>query len=395
MRDESFVPFHVAAIGDEEIEAVAQVLKSCWLTTGPKAQQLESKFADYVGAKHAVAVQSGTAALQLAVDAIGLQPGDEVLVPTYTFTATAAVVAHVNAVPVLCDSIAGEFNVDPAALAARITSRTRAIIPVHIAGSPCDLAAIQSIADQHGLKVVEDAAHALPAYYRGRKIGGISELTAFSFYATKTMTTGEGGMLTTNNPAHAARAAGMRLHGISGDAWKRYAREGSWFYEVVDAGYKLNLCDILAAIGLVQLRKCDSLRQLRQNVAERYRCSFAEIPELELPPVGDDPASHAWHLFILRIRPKHLTIGRNDFIEELKKLGIGTSVHFIPLHLHPFYQNCYGYRSGDFPNAEDAFSRAISLPLFPDMSEAAQERVTNAVQTVVDKNRKRLYAVAA
>jgi perosamine synthetase len=242
--------------------------------------------------------------------------------------------------------------------------------------------------------VIEDAAHALPAGYRGRRIGTISEMTAFSFYATKTITTGEGGMLTTDNDDFARRIALMRLHGISGDAWKRYSKEGSWYYEVEQAGYKLNLCDLLGALGSAQLAQCDQFYARRQEIAEYYRQAFAAIDELENPSGGEEGGEHSWHLFILRLRPDALTLNRNQFIEELKKSGVGASVHFIPLHLHPLYRHKYGYRRGDFPEAEDAYSRCLSLPIFPDLSLAELERVANAVTQIVEKNRKPMLAVA-
>lgn len=385
MSTKPYVPFHRACIGPEEIAEVAAVLKSSWLTTGPRVIDFEQKFASYVGCKHAVAVSSCTAALQLALDAIGLRPGDEVIVPTYTFTATAEVVTYFGAKPVLCDSIPSGFNVDISQLEKRITPRTRAIIPVHIAGHPCNLKQIQELANRYKLHVIEDAAHALPATYRGRRIGSISELTAFSFYATKTITTGEGGMLTTENDDYAARARMMRLHGIGGDAWKRYSKAGSWYYEVVAAGYKANLTDIQAAIGAVQLAKCDDLWKRRTHIAQHYMHAFSSFEELEMPPLAADSVE-SWHLFILRLKPERLDIGRNEFVEELKNRGIGTSVHFIPLHLHPFYAIRYGYRRGDFPNAEDAYSRCLSLPIFPGMSEAEIEMVIDAVCSTVTQH---------
>lgn len=390
-----FVPFHRPSIGKEELEAVQQVLASRWLTTGPRAQEFEREFASYIGCKYALAVNSATAALQLALDAIGLRRGDEVLVPSYTFTATAEVVTYFGARPVLCDSVQGGFNLDVADAARRITEKTRALIPVHIAGEPCDMEAIHTLAQAHHLHVIEDAAHALPASYRGRRIGAISELTAFSFYATKTITTGEGGMLTTDREDYAQRAAMMRLHGISGDAWKRYAKNGSWYYEVQDAGYKLNLCDILAAIGQAQLKKADEFCRLRRAIAERYMQKFTALPELECPPIGESAGDHAWHLFILRIRPQLLQIDRATFIEQLRKAGIGASVHFIPLHLHPYYARSYGYGAHDLPNAADAYSRCISLPIFPDMSEQEIQRVVKGVLQVTANNRQKIWAVAS
>lgn len=387
MSETSFIPFHRPEIGPEESAAVLQVLESKWLTTGPATIAFEKEFADYVGCKYALAVNSGTAALQLALDAIGLRAGDEVLVPSYTFTASAEVVTYFGAKPVLCDSQRGGFNIDPVDAARRITEKTRALMPVHVAGQPCAMDELQRLAIRHNLRVVEDAAHALPASCAGKRIGTVSELTAFSFYATKTITTGEGGMLTTDIEDYAKRASLMRLHGISGDAWKRYSRAGTWLYEVCDAGYKLNLCDILAALGRAQLRKCDDFWRSRCLVAAYYNQRFADMGELEMPPQTDAGSEHAWHLYILRLRPELLSIDRSEFIAQLKELGIGTSVHFIPLHCHPHWKQTYGYVSQDFPNAEDAYSRCISLPIYPGLTEDEMERVVAAVQETVQKNR--------
>jgi dTDP-4-amino-4,6-dideoxygalactose transaminase len=387
MTNNSFVPFHRPSIGQDEMEAVQRVLQSKWLTTGQVTLEFEREFAAYLGVKYALAVNSGTAALQLALDAIGLRSGDEVLVPTYTFTATAEVVTYCGARPVLCDSLPGEFNLDPADVKRKITDKTRAIIPVHIAGQACAMDELQSVADEHRLHVVEDAAHALPTTYRGRKIGGVSELTAFSFYATKTLTTAEGGMLTTNDEEYVKRVSLMRLHGIKGDAWKRYTAAGSWYYEIEEAGYKMNLCDLLSSLGRVQLKRCDQFWKERCRIQALYDDAFKEFEELQLPPARPGDV-HAWHLYILRIRPDLLQIDRNQFIEELKKLGIGVSVHFIPLHIHPYYARTYGYRPEQFPHANDAYSRCISLPIYPDMNEAETERVMEAVKTVVQRNLK-------
>ncbi len=388
MSNDSFIPFHRPCIGREEIKAVQSVLQSRWLTTGPVTLEFEREFAAYLGVKYALAVNSATAALQLALDAIGLKPRDEVLVPTYTFTATGEVVTYFGARPVLCDSIQSEFNIDPADVRRKITGKTRALIPVHIGGQACAMDELQSIADEYGLHIIEDAAHALPTTYRGRRVGAISELTAFSFYATKTLTTGEGGMLTTNDEDHAQRISQMRLHGIAGDAWKRYSANGSWYYEVQDAGYKMNLSDILSALGRVQLRKCDQFWKDRCRIRSLYDDAFGRLEELELPS-GSEGDTDAWHLYILRIHPELLEINRNQFIEELKKQGIGTSVHFIPLHTHPYYTRTYGYRVDQFPNANDAYSRSISLPIYPDLSEAQIDRVVQTVVRVVAKNRKK------
>lgn len=393
MTDNSYIPFHRPSIGKEEMDAVQQVMASGWLTTGPVTIELEKQFAAYVGCKHALAVNSCTAALQLALDAIGLKPGDEVLVPSYTFTATAEVVTYFGARPVLCDSVPGGFNIDPVDAERRITNKTRAIIPVHIAGEACDLDPIHAMARRHGLRVIEDAAHTLPASYHGRRIGTTSELTAFSFYATKTITTGEGGMLTTDDDQYAQRAKTMRLHGIGGDAWKRYSKAGSWYYEVQDAGYKMNLPDLLAAVGVAQLKKADLFWKQRSEIAAYYQKQFGQCDELELPPSGSEGNQHSWHLFILRLRPELLAIDRNQFIEELKTAGVGTSVHFIPLHRHPYYVRTYGSMPEDFPRAENAFSRCFSLPIFPDMTEEQMSRVVRSVQQICQKNQKRTMTV--
>ena len=273
------------------------------------------------------------------------------------------------------------LNIDISAVEKKITPRTRALIPVHMAGQPCDLDELQTFALEHELRVIEDAAHALPSEYRGKRIGRCSELTAFSFYATKTLTTGEGGMITTDSDDYAARMRIMRLHGIAGDAWKRYGKNGSWYYEVMEAGYKYNPTDLQAVLGLVQLAKCDDLNHARHSVAKRYTSAFKDISMLEPPSVKSDRAT-SWHLYILRLRLEQLRIDRNSFINELKQRGIGSSVHFIPLHLHPYYQRAYGYRRGDFPVAEAQFERCLSLPIYPTMSDADVEYVIDTVTKI-------------
>lgn len=389
---DKFIPFHKPSIGPEEFTAVAKVLESGWLTTGPVAQQFERNFETYIGCKHALAVNSCTAALELALDAIGLKPDDEVLVPAYTFTASGAVVAHMGGRPVLCDSLPGGFNMDPADIESRITPKTQAIMPVHIAGEPCNLSAIRQIASRHQLHLIEDAAHSLPSAHNGERIGANSEAAAFSFYATKTITTGEGGMFVTNNDAYAERAKLMRLHGISGDAWKRYSKEGTWRYDVVEAGFKMNMPDLLAALGVAQLSKADWFCQRRREIALQYLSLLSTVEELEMPEPSD---GHSWHLFILRIRPALLDRSRQEFVEDLKQAGVGTSVHFIPLHLHSFYRQKYGYKTGDFPNAEDAYQRAISLPIWPDMSNADVQHVADAIKKIVQEHRSARVSVSA
>jgi len=385
---DKFIPFHKPSIGPEELAAISKVLESGWLTTCPVAQQFERDFESYIGCRHALAVNSCTAALELGLDAIELKPNDEVLVPTYTFTASAAVVARAGGRPVLCDSTRGGFNLDPADLESRIGSRSRAIMAVHIGGEPCDLITIRKIAARHGLHLIEDAAHALPASHHGERIGSNSQIGAFSFYATKTITTGEGGMLVTNNEAVARRAKLMRLHGISGDAWNRYAKEGAWHYDVMDAGFKMNMPDLLAAVGLAQLRKADWFYRRRREIASMYLELLSGIDELEMPSFSE---GHSWHLFIVRLRPALLEKSRQEFIEHLKQAGIGTSVHFIPLHLHSFYRRRYSYRAGDFPSAEDAYERAISLPIYPGMSNADVEFVASTTARIAHASRVRVY----
>ena len=375
------VPFHVAAVGEEEVQAAADVIRSGWLTMGPRTFEFERRFAEYVGVPHAIAVSSCTAALHLALEAVGIAPGDEVLIPTTTFTATAEVVCYLGAKPVLVEVDPCTMNLDPDDAARRITPRTRAIIPVHLAGLPCDMQQIHQLAAESGLRVIEDAAHALPSSYRGTPIGGLSELTAFSFYATKTLTTGEGGMIATNQERLAERMRIMRLHGIERDAWKRYSNEGSWFYRVLEPGFKYNMTDLQAAIGLVQLRKCNALSSARKAIAERYTAAFCRVPGLQAPPRLSDRKT-SWHLYILRLRRDLLRIGRDQFVEELKRRGISTSVHFIPLHLHPFYRDRFGYRPGDFPKAEAEYNRALSLPIYPTMTDVEVQCVISAVSEV-------------
>jgi dTDP-4-amino-4,6-dideoxygalactose transaminase len=379
------IPFHRAFVGEEEVQAVSEVIRSGWLTMGPKTIEFEAQFARFVGVEHAVAVSSCTAGMHLALEAAGIGAGDEVLVPTTTFTATAEAVTYLGAKPVLVDVDARTLTMDPADAVRRITSRTRAIIPVHFAGHPCEMTPIREIAEKHGMRVIEDAAHSLPARYQGANIGTLSEFTAFSFYATKTLTTGEGGMITTNNAAYADRMQIMRLHGIGRDAWKRYSAAGSWYYEVLEAGFKYNMTDIQAALGLVQLAKCIPMREQRCQIAARYTSAFQTIEALALPTILAD-CEPSWHLYVLRLNNDRLTIGRDDFIAELGKRGVGTSVHFIPLHLHPYYQNAFGYRRGDFPVAEHEYERCLSLPIYPGMTSEEVNYVIGAVSAIIEGN---------
>lgn len=365
------IPFHQAHITDQEIQAVSDTLRSGWLTMGPKTVEFEKQFARYLDVPHAVSVNSATAALHLALKAIGLKAGDEVIVPTNTFVATAEVVTYFDAKPVLCDIESVTYNIDPKKIEALITKKTKAIIPVHFAGIPCDMTAIGAIAKQYKLYVIEDAAHALPAVYQEKKIGTISDMTCFSFYATKTLSTGEGGMVCTANEEFARSVRINRLHGISRDAWDRYSEHGSWFYEVVDNGCKYNMTDIQAALGLVQLEKLEWMWQRRQAIAKCYQAAFdrAGIQTLSVPKDRES----AWHLFVI------LVPNRDEVIEQLKSDGIGVSVHFIPVHRQPYYQKRYGYKILDYPIAERYFKKTLSLPIYPGMTEAQIQYVIDRV----------------
>ena len=357
---------------------MSDVIRSGWLTMGPKTFEFEKEFAKYVGACHAIAVSTGTAALHLSLEAAGVRAGDEVLLPTTTFTATAEAVTYLGARPVLVDIDSVTMNIDTEDAARRITQKTKAIIPVHIGGQPCDMNEIDALAKIHHLRVIEDAAHALPSEYQGKRVGQISEFTCFSFYATKTLTTGEGGMITTDNPEAAERMRLMRLHGIERDAWKRYRGDGSWFYEVLEAGFKYNLTDIQSAIGLVHLAKCDAMRQAREAIARRYSDAFSRCEDLVIQTVRED-RSTSWHLYILRLRLDRLNKDRDNFIEALHRRGVACSVHFIPLHLQPYYQRAWGYQPGDFPNAEREYLSCLSLPIYPGMTETEINHVISTV----------------
>jgi dTDP-4-amino-4,6-dideoxygalactose transaminase len=379
---QGFLPFAMPDIGEAEAESVAETLRSGWLTTGPKVRRFEENFAEYVGCHHAVAVNSATAALHLALSAVGLKEGDEVLVPTMTFAATAEVVLYFKARPVLVDCRPETLNLDPDQLEKAITAKTKAIMPVHIAGQACDMDRILEIASDYDLRVIEDAAHALPTRYRGKMIGTIGDITCFSFYATKTITTGEGGMATTEKPEWAERMRMMGLHGISKDAWKRYTAEGSWYYEILSPGFKYNLTDIAAAIGIEQLKKCTHFWEIRQRYATLYNEGLQDIPAIITPYVAPE-MQHAWHLYVIQLDLERLRIGRNEFITLLKQEGIGTSVHFIPLHLHPYYRDTFGYGPADFPHASFVFERIVSLPIYPKMTEADVQRVIDTVRRLV------------
>jgi dTDP-4-amino-4,6-dideoxygalactose transaminase len=385
MAAEPFLPFALPDISEDEIASVVETLRSGWITTGPKAKEFERRFAEATSSSHAVMVNSCTAALHLALEAIGVRAGDEVIVPTMTFAATAEVVRYFGATPVLVDVGAADHNVTPAAIEAAITPRTRAVIPVHFAGQPCDMDGIVEVARSRGIPVVADAAHSFPASYRGRNVGALADISCFSFYATKTITTGEGGAAVTERAEWADRMRIMSLHGISRDAWKRYTAEGSWYYEVVAPGYKYNLTDMAAAVGLGQLARAESMRERRRAIADAYDSAFADLQALELPTRSAD-RTHAHHLYVLKLRRGLLSVDRDQLIRELKSLGIGTSVHFIPLHVHPYYRETFGYQPERLPVALDLYQRSVSLPIYSRMTDAEVARVVQSVRDVVLKN---------
>ncbi len=420
----TFLPFALPDIDETEVAFVREALLSGWVTTGPQVRRFESEFAAAVGGSHAVAVNSCTAAMHLALEAIGLRGDDEVITTPYTFAATAEVIRYFGARPVLVDIQRDDFNIDPTLIEAAITPRTRAILPVHIAGLPADMDAVEAIAARHGLAVIEDAAHAFPTSYRGRKIGqdpgfaggfaggsaGVAaeggtaptRIVCFSFYATKTLTTGEGGMIVTNDPAVAERCRIMSLHGISKDAWKRYTSEGSWYYEIIAPGYKYNMTDVAAAMGLAQLSKAQRMRERRCAIARAYTEAFRGVSALQAPVdpqerrqaacgdcgcAAEEPAcAHAWHLYMLRLNLAALRIDRAEFVAALKRREIGASVHFIPLHLHPYYREMYGYHAQDYPVAYAEYLREISLPIYSKMSDGDVQDVIAAVLDVVHRH---------
>jgi len=380
-----FLPFAAPLVGDDEVAGVVECLRSGWLTSGLKVKEFEKEFAAFVGSRHALAVNSCTAALHLALEAVGVRQGDEVITSPMTFTATAAVMEHLGARPILVDVDPSSLNIDPAQIESRITPRTRAIVPVHFAGQACEMDAILEIARRHGLPVVEDAAHAIPTRYHGRLIGTLGDITCFSFYATKNLTTGEGGMITTERDEYAERMRLMTLHGMSRDAWKRYTQDGSWRYEILAPGYKYNLTDVAAAIGIPQLRRCTDFLERRAAIARAYTRAFEDLDAIQTPWVRDE-AEHGWHLYVIQINPEALRIDRDVFVKKLLERKIGVSVHFIPLHIHPYYRDRYGFKPEDYPNAFGAFQRIISLPIYAKMTDADVEDVIEAVRQIADEN---------
>lgn len=383
---EPFLPYSLPDIGDDETDAVVETLRSGWLAPGPRVLAFERAFAERIGARHAIAVTSCTAGMHLALLACGVGPGDEVIVPAITFPATANVVVHAGATPVLADVDPVDLTLDPAAVRAKLTPRTKAILPVHYAGQACRMEELQAIARDRGLRVIEDAAHAFGTTYRGEPVGRTPDAAVFSFYATKNLTTGAGGMVTTDDDRVAEEVRRRRMHGLSADAWGRYSESGTPFYQVVAPGFNYTMSDMEAAIGLVQLRRADALLARRRAIAERYAALLGDVPEIALP--REHEPGHSWHLYVIRLRRGALNIDRDAFLRAMRDEGVGTSVHFIPLHYHPYYRETFGWKRGDYPRAEAAFEEIVSLPLYTRMSDADVERVAQAVRRIVERHRR-------
>ncbi|MEY4828293.1 MAG: hypothetical protein RLZZ562_89 [Planctomycetota bacterium] len=380
------VPFSPPNISEEEIAEVVDTLRTDWITTGPKTKKFEEEFARRVDAPAGIAMNSCTAGLHVALATLGIGRGDKVLTTPMTFAASVNVIEHVGATPVLCDVEPDTLNISPKEIERKLTPDVEAIVVVHYAGHPVDLDPIQRLAAAHDVRIVEDAAHALPATYKGKTIGSHGHLTAFSFYATKNITTCEGGMLT--GDAHLLeRARVLHLHGMSKDAARRYEKGGSWRYEILAPGFKYNMTDVASAIGRVQLRRMEAFQRRREEIVARYDAAFSQMPELQPPTVRDDVES-AHHLYVLRLVQERLNISRDDFIRALADLGVTASVHFIPIHVHPYYRDTYGYRPDDFPVAWNAFQRMLSLPLYSRMADEDVDHVIGAVEHLVRSHRR-------
>ncbi len=387
-KREEFIPYNQPDITDAEINAVEETVKSRWIAKGPRTLKFEEEFAKHVGAKHAVAMNSCTAALHVALLSKGIGPGDEVITTPMTFASTASTIIHVGAKPIFADIDYRTGCIDPDEIEKKISPKTKAVVPVHYSGQVCDLDRIYEIADKHNLFVSEDAAHALESRYKGRLIGNKLKGTAsYSFYATKNLTTGEGGMLVTDDDDIDAKARIWAGQGMSHNAWNRYAKGGTWKYDICEPGFKYNMFDIQAALGLVQLSRIDEMQKNRLRIAEKYQREFAKIDAVE-PPYVPDYTTHSWHLYILRIKPELLTIDRDRFITELNDRNVGTSVHFIPVTSMSAYTSRYGYKKGDFPNTEKHFERIISLPLYPSLTDEESDYIVDAVRDIVEKYHK-------
>lgn len=382
-----FLPYCLPDITDKEINEVIDTLKSGWLAKGPRTIEFEKKFAEYVGAKYAVGMNSATAALHISLLSAGIGHGDEVITTPMTFAASANTIIHTGATPVFVDIDPITGCIDPDEIEKKITSKTKAIVPVHYAGQACDLDRIYQIANKYDLFVSEDAAHAIYTRHKGNMIGYKPKgAVSFSFYATKNLATGEGGMLVTDNEEIANRARMLVTHGMSRNAWNRYAKGGSWMYDIEEPGYKYNMFDLQAALGLVQLERLDEMQKRREEIAVVYNNEFKYIEGIEIPRVSEYTTTHSWHLYIIKVNNKKLKIDRNQFITELNERNIGTSVHFIPVHLMSAYKDRFGYEEGDFPNAENWFADIISLPLYSTMSNDDVEHVIEGVKDIINKN---------
>lgn len=385
IKRDTFIPYNLPDLTEKEVSEVAETLKSGWIAKGPRTVEFEKQFARYVGAKHAVAMNSCTAALHVALLSAGIGPGDEVITTPMTFASTASTVIHTGATPVFADIDYSTGCIDPDEIEKKITKKTKAVVPVHYSGQVCDLDRIYELADKHGLFVSEDAAHALWSRYKGRLIGNrLHGTAAYSFYATKNLTTGEGGMLATDSDDIDAKARIWAGQGMSHNAWNRYAKGGKWRYDICEPGFKYNMFDIQAALGLVQLSRMEDMQARRLKIAEKYQREFGKIDAVD-PPFVPDYATHSWHLYVLRIRPELLTIDRDRFITELNERNVGTSVHFIPVTEMSAYTKRFGFRRGDFPNTEKHFDRIVSLPLYPTLTDEQSDYVVAAVRDIVEK----------
>ncbi len=370
MRDKLIIPFHKPHISQKELDGVSETIQSGWLTMGPKTLEFENNFKNYIGSQFAISVNSATAGLHLALNAVGVSRGDEVIIPANTFIATAEAVTYSGAIPILCDIEEKIHNINVELIEKLITPQTKAIIPVHFGGHSCKMDEINMIANKYNLKIIEDAAHALPSFYKNKLVGTFSDAVCFSFYATKTLSTGEGGMVTTNNNKIAEKVKLQRLHGIKGDAWKRNENKNDWYYEVVDLGYKYNTTDIQSALGLVQLEKLEWMRDERKNIANIYKDAFSgKIDFIDESPENES----SWHLFVIK------TGNRDELHQKLKEKGIDTSVHFIPIHKHPYYKNRYSYNNEDYPVANFVFEKSLSLPIYPGLSDTEVEYIIKYV----------------
>lgn len=383
--EEKFIPYALPDISQDEIDEIVDTLKSGWLAKGPKTIELENQFAEYVGAKYAVAMNSATASLHISLLAAGIGQGDEVITTSMTFAATVNTILHVGATPIFADINPVTGNIDPKEIEKKITSKTKAIVPVHYAGQSVDLDAIYELADKYELFVSEDAAHAVYTRYKGKLIGNNPKGTvSYSFYSTKNLATGEGGMLVTNDKKIADKARILVTHGMSKNAWNRYSKSGSWMYDIEEPGFKYNMFDLQASLGLIQLQRLEEMQTRRSIIANEYNKAFENLDGINLPSIEEGTTTHAWHLYMILIDEEALGLSRNEFIERLTELNIGTSVHFIPVHLMSAYRNRFGYKEGDFPKTEAWFNKIISLPLYSKMSDEDVNQVIEAVRKITN-----------